>query len=199
MAGALRTSPVIVALLAASCSGESEGPALPPPVAALSHPEVVRVGAVALFDARGTAVAKGQPGQPGAIISRFRFQVADGTAAVEGNLPEYSRVFAEAGSFAVAVTATDDRGFASTATSVIHVVASYAPYCEAGGALLCPSQTCAGDACAVLACAGTPACPPGKGLTCKGGLCVDPDHPTGGSRMGADAGSRVIGPDSSQD
>ena len=166
----------LLAWLAACADVEAE--ALPPPVAGLVHPQVARIGQTVLFDARTSAVAKASSADPaaaGSKIAKFRFALADGTAASEQAGPLLERSFAQAGSYAVELTVFDDRGFAGRVTSLVHIVADYTATCGGGDVTACATGVCSGDTCAVLACGAQPACPLGLGphkLTCTAGLCA---------------------------
>ncbi len=191
----------LCAVLTSGCSEEPPPLALPAPVAGLLHPEIARVGQKVLFDASPSAVARVPEGAaeipPGTVLTEFRFAIADGTAPIKQTSPWLERTFASPGHFAVTLSVVDDRGLLSSVESKIHIVNEFTANCPQGDGAICDSRLCSGDVCAVLACAGQPACPPDLAsteLTCSGGFCVAEvaSSPPGGNRSGADGGSRTV-------
>ncbi len=171
----------------------------PPPLAGLQHPEVVRVGQAVTFDASSTAAGTLRDSK-GAVVDvvdivRYRFVVADGSAARESALPTWSHTFDGPGIFALSVTVEDEQGRESTVTSSVHVAADYTPTCteqDPGG---CDSGRCSGDVCSRIACADQPVCP--GDTTCSGGFClVDPPRRAPADAFtGADGGATGIDAD----
>lgn len=157
------------------CDDSSPAPQLPPPVAALSHPGVARQGAVVAFSAANSAVAtvKDRPDLSARLV-RFRFQAADGSAAVESASAQWLHAFAQPGLYGVSVEVQDDRGQTSTVQSSLQVVADLAQVCTGTADPGCPSGLCDQGVCALAACAGAKACPSalfGAAALCKGGYC----------------------------
>lgn len=179
---------LLVALCVLSGCSTGGGGGLDAPVAALRHPEVVRVGEQVTLDATASAFDAATR----FADVRFRFRVADGSAEVETDAAAWTTTFGTAGEFGVSVEVVGSDGQSSSATSSITVVADYTPICPNGDAAAagCASGDCAGDVCAVLACAGADACPASGGLACVDGYCL-PAETSGGSYVpGPDAGAR---------
>lgn len=166
--------PLTLGLLTIAACDDGASPAVPLPIAGLLHPEVARVGEAVTLDASTSAVAQVQPGKPGGRLVRFRFLVADGSAAVESGEPRLVHAFSSPGSYAVQVTVVDDLGREAKVGSRVEVVSDYQAVCGATAQNDCPSGLCSGEACAVLACGGAPACPGSGGvpLVCQAGVCV---------------------------
>lgn len=159
----------------AGCQDEAPAAALPPPVAALSHPEVARQGELVTFSAANSAVAtvKGRPDLSAHLV-KFRFQAADGSAAVDSAAPQWQHAFAQPGVYGVSVLVEDDRGQQSAVQSSLQVVADLAQMCSGTVDPGCTSGLCLQGACALAACAGATACPAaqfGPSAQCKGGYC----------------------------
>lgn len=165
----------------AACTSDSGTPALPPPVAGLAHPQVVRLGSAAQLSGASSAVAtiSGRPDLSARLV-RYRFEVADGSETSDRGTAEWSHTFARTGSFALALTVEDDRGQRSSVQSRIQVVADLADSCTGTVDLGCPSGLCGAGTCTVVACAGDAACPKawfGDTATCRDGLCSRGDTP----------------------
>lgn len=157
------------------CNDAAPDPQLPPPVAALSHPAVVRQGQPVTFSAAQSAVAvvKDRPDLSARLV-RFRFQAADGSAAVESASPQWQHTFAQPGLYGVSVQIEDDRGQQSAVQSSLQVVVDLAQFCTGTADPGCPSGLCDQGVCAVAACAGATACPAalfGAAAECKSGYC----------------------------
>jgi hypothetical protein len=165
----------------AGCTDEAGPPALPPPVAGLSHPQVVRLGSPAALSGASSAVAtiSGRPDLSARLV-RYRFEVADGSEVADRGTADWNHVFDRTGSFALALTVEDDRGQRSTVQSRIQVVADLADACTGTVDLGCPSGLCGNGTCTVVACAGDAACPKawfGDQALCRDGLCRRKDQP----------------------
>ena len=157
------------------CADDGVDTALPPPVAALSHPSVARLGQPVTFSVANSAVATvaGRPDKSARLV-KFRFQVADGTAAAETASAQWQHVFSQPGSYAVSVEVHDDHGQSSTVQSGLQVVVDLAQVCSGTTDPGCPSGLCDQGACTTAACAGPSACPSalfGAAPMCAAGLC----------------------------
>ena len=169
------TSGVAVALCALSaCADVVAPPNLPPPVAGLAHPAVVRARIPVIFDANPTriAVVKDRP-DLSARVQQFKFAVADGSPAVYQASPQWSHTFAQPGNYDVAMAVWDDRGGTSDVQSRLLVVADLAEGCTGTVDAACDSGLCATGACVRIACAGAVACDiVGGGASCTAGQCL---------------------------
>lgn len=163
------------ALALAGCADTELAAALPPPVAALSHPAIVRLGQPVTFSAANSAVATvvGRPDQSARLV-KFRFQVADGSPAAETAAAQWQHTFSQPGSYAVSVEVHDDRGQASAVQSSLQVVVDLAQVCSGTADPGCPSGLCDQGVCTTAACAGPSACPMalfGAAPVCTDELC----------------------------
>lgn len=163
------------AVVLASCADAVPDTALPPPVAALSHPTVARLGQPVTFSAANSAVATvaGRPDQSARLV-KFRFQVADGSEAADTAAAQWQHTFAQAGNFAVSVVVQDDRGQTSAVQSSLQVVVDLAQVCSGTADPGCPSGLCDQGVCTAAACAGASACPTalfGSKPVCAAALC----------------------------
>lgn len=163
------------ALALTSCADTAADTALPPPVAALSHPAVARLGQPVTFSAANSAVATiaGRPDQSARLV-KFRFQVADGTEAAETAAAQWQHTFAQAGNYAVSVVVQDDRGQTSAVQSSLQVVVDLAQVCSGTADPGCPSGLCDQGVCTTAACAGASACPTalfGAAPVCTAEIC----------------------------
>ncbi len=150
---------VLAAVGLAACEDATEPVKLPPPVAGLAHPAVVRAGLPVVFDANPTrvAVVKDRP-DLSARLSKYRFSTADGSPYVDQANAQWSHTFAQPGSYDVGLQVWDDRGGTSAATSRLLVVADLADTCTATDSAACDSGVCAAGACTKVACAADVAC-----------------------------------------
>ncbi len=173
-----RAAAAVAALCAAalgSCADTEPDLALPPPVAALSHPAVARLGQPVTFSAANSAVATvaGRPDQSARLV-KFRFQVADGSPAAETAVAQWQHTFSQPGSYAVSVQVQDDRGQTSAVQSSLQVVVDLAQVCSGTTDPGCPSGLCSQGVCTTAACAGASACPKalfGSAPSCTDDLC----------------------------
>lgn len=170
---------VVIALAMLAC-GEPVAEVPDAPVAALQHPEIAKTGERIRFDAAGSWVDSSAQdvAREGATLVRFDFLFADGSAAksTAANFAEHT--FTSPGTYAVSVTAYDDLGRASVASSTIAVAADYTSTCGGTSVGACASFKCLGDRCAVVACAGDRGCEElgaSTGSTaCLDGVCKPP-------------------------
>lgn len=157
-----------------ACQTEKVAPKLPPPVAGLAHPAMARAGQPVLFDANPTrvAVVTGKP-EWSARIQRFRFAVADGSAAVDTAAPQWSHAFGQPGSYDVSLHVWDDHGGDSEVMSRVLVVADMADSCTGTTDATCDTGLCGSGACLQIACAADVACDiAGATAKCNQGKCI---------------------------
>jgi len=175
MRPANRSSALMLAgLVSTSCADAPAPLVLPPPVAGLAHPAVVRAGIPVVFDAGPTrvAVVKNRP-DLSATLRSLRFAAADGSAAVDQAQLQWSHTFAQPGTYDVSLAVWDDRGATSTARSQVLVVADLAAACTGTSDAACDTGLCTAGACVKVACAGPVACEiVGAGAACTAGQCV---------------------------
>lgn len=163
----------LLAFCAIACS-HTAAVDLPPPVPGLMLPSLAAVGQTVQLSATTTAIAAASNGQT-AVITRFRFAVADGTPAVELAEAATSHVFTQPGHYAVELTVFDNQARSASVQASIEIVNEFETLCLPDASTGCDGAPCLAGACAVLACAGDAACPTaitGAATHCWQGNCV---------------------------
>lgn len=150
------SSAVLLAWLPAGCGDDGGGDQQnTPPQAILIAPVEIGAGGTAHFDAAGSTDADG-------IVVAYRFNFGDGSPAQHTGQAAVGHVYAEAGSYQVALEVEDDQAAGDKVTLRVRVVGALAvpacspeQPCPAGTACMCLDDgDCPGGACEQTYCPG---------------------------------------------